>query len=199
MYKDIDLDENIIPKNKIPVLTRDINWMELFGNVDDMAIKNDKNQLEKLLTENREIEIRIQQLQKQKLKCMAMILEISNAINNEDKVEAVSLLDEHKYRINDINDEIDELTFRLENIPKEIRDANYQLLKSTVRYGYSKLKKDGKKLEEVTAEFEELREKLKQLLDEKNDYEESINSIYTFLHGMLGSKEMERLDNQILG
>ena len=198
MYKDIDLDENIIPKNNIPVLTRDINWIELFGNVEDMAIKNDKNQLEKLLTENREIETKIQQMQKEKLKCISMILEVSNAINNEDKVEDVGLLDEHKYRIKDINDAIDELTFRLETIPKEIRDANYQLLKSTVIYGYSKLKKDGKKLEQVTAEFDELRERLKLLIDEKNDYEESINSIYTFLHGMLGSKEMERLDNQIL-
>jgi len=196
--KNIDLDENIILKNNVPILIKDENWIRLFGNVDDRAIQFNKQILQELLKEQANLESEIGQLQKEKLKCMVMILKVSDAVNNEEKVEGVELLDEYKENINSINEKMDELTFKMETIPQEIRDANYELLRSTVKYGYSELKIKGKKLEEVTNEFEELREKLKVLINEKHDYEESINRTYTFLHGMLGSKEMEKLDKQIL-
>lgn len=196
--KEIELDENIILKNKIPILIKEENWIALFSEVNDKTIQNYKKDLQELLKEEVKLELKIDKLQKDKKKCMIMILEISNAINNEEKVEEVDLLDEYKAKIHDINDKIDELTFELENIPQDIRDVNYELLKATVKYGYSKLKSNEKKLEEVTCEFDELRERLKVLLNEKINYEESINATYTFLHGMLGSKEMEKLDDQIL-
>ena len=196
--KEIELDENIILKNKIPILIKEENWIALFSEVNDKTIQNYKKDLQELLKEEVKLELKIDKLQKDKKKCMIMILEISNAINNEEKVEEVDLLDEYKAKIHDINDKIDELTFELENIPQDIRDVNYELLKATVKYGYSKLKSNEKKLEEVTCEFDELRERLKGLLNEKINYEESINATYTFLHGMLGSKEMEKLDDQIL-
>ncbi|WP_077369789.1 hypothetical protein [Anaerosalibacter sp. Marseille-P3206] len=196
--KNIDLDENIILKNNVPILVKDENWIKLFGDVNDRAIQFNKETLQELLKEQVKLESEIGQLQKEKLKCMVMILRVSDAVNNEEKVEGVELLDEYKENINSINEKMDELTFKLETIPQEIRDVNYELLRVTVKYGYKDLKTKEKKLEEVTDEFEELREKLKILINEKHDYEESINATYTFLHGMLGSKEMEKLDKEIL-
>jgi len=196
--KDIDLDENIILKNKIPILINDENWIKLFSDVDDKYIKSHKEELEELLKEQKKIENEISSLQREKLKCMKMILGISDAVNNEEKVESVSLLDEYSEKIYGINDKIDDLTFQLETIPKEIREANYELLKATVKYGYRELKTKEKKLEETTEELKELKERLKQLINEKHDYEEWVSGTYTFLHGMLGNKEMEKLDEQIL-
>ncbi|SHI09257.1 hypothetical protein [Sporanaerobacter acetigenes] len=196
--KDIDLDENIILKNKIPILIEDENWIKLFSDVDDKYIINHKEELEELLKEQKKIENEISSLQKEKLKCMKMILGISDAVNNEEKVESVSLLDEYSGKIYEINDKLDDLTFQLETIPKQIREANYELLKATVKYGYRELKIKEKKLEETTEELEELKERLKELINEKHDYEEWVSGTYTFLHGMLGSKEMEKLDKQIL-
>ncbi|WP_416198502.1 MAG: hypothetical protein ACFWUA_01960 [Sporanaerobacter sp.] len=196
--KDIDLDENIILKNKIPILINDENWIKLFSDVDDKYIKSHKEELEELLKEQKKIENEISSLQREKLKCMKMILGISDAVNNEEKVESVSLLDEYSEKIYGINDKIDDLTFQLETIPKEIREANYELLKATVKYGYRELKTKEKKLEETTEELEELKERLKELINEKHDYEEWVSGTYTFLHGMLGNKEMEKLDEQIL-
>lgn len=196
--KNIDLDENIILKNNIPILIKAEDWIALFNDVNDRAINNNKEILQNLLKEERRLELKIEQLQKDKMKCMIMILKVSDAINNEEKVEKVGLLDEYKENIHNINEKIEELTIKMESIPMDIRDVNYELLKATVKYGYSELKIKEKKLEEVTNEFDKLRERLKVLLNEKINYEESINATYSFLHGMLGNKEMEKLDKQIL-
>lgn len=196
--KEIELDEKIIIKNRIPILVRDENWIELFYDVDDKDIQLARKELDALLEEEDNIEKELRDLQIQKIKDMKMILKVSDAVNNEDKVESVELLDSYKKNILEINDSIDEITFRLETIPKEILEANFNLLKATVNYGYKELKIKEKKLDATSNEVEELKSRLKDLINEKHDYEEWINATYTFLHGLLGNVQMEELDNKIL-
>ncbi len=74
-----------------------------------------------------------------------MILGISDAINNEDKNVDINLLDEYREKIENINKELDDITFQLETIPGEIRELNFNLLKLTVDYGYKELKIKEKK------------------------------------------------------
>lgn len=157
-----------------------------------------REELEVLLEEEDNIQKKLRNLQIQKIKAMKMILKVSDAVNNEDKVESVDLLDSYKKDILEINDSIDEITFRLETIPKEILEANFNLLKATVNYGYKELKIKEKKLDATSNEVEELKFRLKDLINEKHDYEEWINATYTFLHGLLGNVQMEKLDNKIL-
>ena len=56
--KDIDLDENIILKNKIPILIEDENWIKLFSDVDDKYIINHKEELEELLKEQKKLKMK---------------------------------------------------------------------------------------------------------------------------------------------
>lgn len=193
---DFDLDENIMFRNRIPVLVRDERWLELFGKVNDKDIKNYKEDLEKVLEKQKKIEREISHWHKEKSKCMKMILSISDVVNNEKETKSVGLLDDYKEKIYFINETIDELTFKLETIPEEMRYLNYELLKATVKYGYRELKDKEGSLAKVSSELEELREILRELINEKHDYEEWIDSTYTFLHRMLGSEEIERLDRE---
>ncbi|QQY80023.1 hypothetical protein EDD65_101159 [Keratinibaculum paraultunense] len=197
-YKDIDLDKDIIQKNKIPLLIEDENWIKLFGDVNDKNIQYIKEELMELVKKQKELERQKEKLKKEKLHAMKMILGISDTINNEHKVENIVLLDEYKQKLEDINKELEDIMYQLEIIPQDMKDMNFELLKATVEYGYRELKTKEKKLNAVTEELETLREKLKDLINEKHDYEEWIDATYSFLHGMLGSKEMEKLDKQIL-
>ena len=196
--KTIDLEENIILKNRIPILVNDENWSKIFGGIEDKVIQSTKNELEELLKEQKKAEREIARLQKEKVKAMKMILNISDIINNKEKVESADLLDQYKDKIYLINEKIDGIQYRLEAIPQEIRDTNFRLLEATVKYGYRELKEKKNKLEKIAEEIEELKERLRESINEKHDYEEWINSTYTFLHGMLGNEEMERLDDEIL-
>ncbi|NLV76081.1 MAG: hypothetical protein GX023_03730 [Tissierellia bacterium] len=197
-FKGIDLDEDIIQKNKIPILIYDENWQKLFGTVDNKNIQYIKDELVALIEKEREFKKLKEKLQNDKLHAMKMILGIADSVNNENKIENINLLDEYKQKIEDINEELEDIMYQLETLPQDIREMNFELLKATVEYGYRELKTKEKKLNAVTGELETLREKLKDLINEKHDYEEWIDTTYSFLHGMLGSQEMEKLDEKIL-
>lgn len=197
-FRNIDLDENIMLKNKIPLLIENKDWLNLFGNVNDKNIQYIKEELTELVEKQRELERDSKNFQKEKLHAMKMILGISDAVNNENKIGTIGLLDEYKEKIENINEELDEITFQLETIPQKIKELNFNLLKVTVSYGYKELKDKEKKLKAVTDELETIRERLQVLINEKYDYEEFINATYLFLHGMLGNEEMEKLDEEIL-
>lgn len=199
VYKGIDLDKDIIQKNKIPLLIEDDNWIKLFGNVNDKNIQYIKEELMELAEKEKKLGKRKEELKKDKIHVMKMILGISDTINNENKIENIVLLDQYKQKLEDLNEELEDVLYQLEVIPQDMRDMNFELLKATVEYGYKELKVKEKNLKNVTDEIKILRERLKDLINEKHDYEEWIDSTYSFLHGMLGSEEMEKLDKQILG
>ncbi|CAK7085238.1 hypothetical protein [Tissierella sp.] len=194
--RNINLDQSILLKNKIPLLYNDESWVKLFGDVNDKNIQNTKEELIELVSKERELEIQNRELQREKLKCMKMILGISDSINNDNKVENIALLDDYKNRMISINEELEELTFQLETIPKEIREANLKLLNLTIEYGYDELKVKEKVVAQSIGEIEALRQKLKNLIKTKHDYEEWINETYTFLHGLLGSEVIEKIDKE---
>lgn len=196
--KNIKLDENILRKNKIPLLFNEPSWVKLFGDSGDKSIQNRKEELILLVSKEKEMSIRSRKLQKEKLESMKMILGISDSINNDNKTENIVLLDEYKDKIYKINQELEELTFQLETMPKEIREGNFKLLNATIQYGYDELRYKEKIVNQSTVEIETLRQKLKGLMETKYDYEEWINETYTFLHGVLGSEMIEKIDRERL-
>lgn len=199
MKKRIDLDQNIIKKNKIPILCHEPTWIKLFGNADNKNIQKAKEELIELLEENKRLDNRVKELQKEKVHAMKMILGISDSINNENKVENVKLLDEYKYKMENINEELDELTFQLEMMPNKIKEANLRLLNATLDYGYKELSNREKVLKEALDEIDVLKARLKELIKIKYDYEEWINATYKFFHGLLGSDTIDKIDEERLG
>ncbi|WP_069648876.1 hypothetical protein [Caloranaerobacter ferrireducens] len=196
--KDIDIDYELIIKNKVPILTMDNDWKKIFGNSKNKDINNYKNILNDLIKEQRELSRRLVQLKTKKKKLMAMILNLSHEINNNSNSRAVEKLDECQSEIHTINEEIETYTFKLEMLPKEIRAANLSLLKATIKVAYKDIKSNQEELNSLCSQIDELREKLKNLIETKHEKEEAINKTYSFLHGILGSKEMERLDAELL-
>jgi len=199
LKKRIDLDQNIIKKNKIPILCHEPTWIKLFGNADNKNIQKAKEELIELLEENKRLDNRVKELQKEKVHAMKMILGISDSINNENKVENVKLLDEYKYKMENINEELDELTFQLEMMPNKIKEANLRLLNATLDYGYKELNNREKVLKEALDEIDVLKARLKELIKIKYDYEEWINATYKFFHGLLGSDTIDKIDEERLG
>lgn len=193
----IKLDDNRNFKNKIPILIEDENWLELFNEADNRAIKKYKGKLAELLKEQTDTEKEIKRLEKEKIKTMKMILIASDEINNEEKPEYIDLLDEYRERLIFINETIDKLTFKLENIPTDIKETNFKLLEVTVSYGYTQIKDKEERLDYTKKELKILREKIRELNNEKREYEDYISDTYTFIHKILGGKQVEELDDLI--
>lgn len=194
----IDIEREIIAKNRIPILVKDENWLKLFGSADDKLLNDARRELESALERQKEAEIQLREKSREKRKIMNKIIALSDELNNNHLTEGVELLEQYQQEIYTLNDEIDNLTFELETLPKEIREANLNLIKATVKLAYKQLADWEKSLEPLGDEIESLRNELRELITKKNDYEEKINMTYKFLHGMLGSKEMEKLDKDML-
>ncbi|MFA5576484.1 MAG: hypothetical protein WCZ27_03785 [Tissierellaceae bacterium] len=198
LKKNIKIDKDMLRKNKIPLLYNDSSWLRLFGDIDDKNIQNAREELANLVSRERAMTAKSNELNKVKMKSMKMILGISDSINNESKSENLRLLDEYKMRIEKINDELEEIRFQLESLPHEIREANFKLLNSTIEYGYKELNIRERIVSESTVEIDQLRERLKELIKTKHDYEEWINKTYRFFHGLLGSEIIEKIDRERL-
>lgn len=196
--KDIDINYNIISENNVPLLVNNKEWKNLFGNLNNKRIITEKNKLLNVLRKEKEYNLKLKQLQKEKRKAMVNIVNLSHRVNNNDD-KALESLQQARNEIVGINEEIEDIRFKLETLPRETRQANFELLKVTVRVAYEDLKDRESKLLSINNEIEELRNKLKGLIEDKNDYEEKINDTYTFLHGIIGKEEIEKLDKEFLG
>lgn len=195
----INLDENILRKNRIPILIKEPEWIKLFGDNNNRYIQNSKEELTQLITRQNVLKSYNKKLQINKSKYMKMILNVSDSVNNAEdgnKEEYIELLDEYKEKILEINEELEDIKFQLEILPKEIRDSNFKLLTETVQYGYNELKNREKVLNKSLEEIHILREKLKALIEIRYSNEEWINEAYTFLHGILGSEVIEKIDRE---
>lgn len=192
----IDIDEKIIRKNKIPNLHTDPDWIKLFGDSGDKDIEFSKKELVNIINKKKELEILEKQLQKDKSKYMKLILKTSDSVNNEKNLEDVMLLDQYKSKLLEANEKLEEIAFDLELMPGKIREANFKLLLATVDYGYRELDLREKELSKAVGELDSLRKRLQELIKIKHDNEEWIGATYIFLHGLLGSEITDKIDRK---
>lgn len=191
-------NKDILRMRRIPLLYNDQSWIKLFGEAKDKNIQNTKEEILKLKAKEKELETNHNKLQREKSNCMKMILGVSDSVNNENKIENIVLLDEYKINLERITEEIEDVKFQLETIPQEIREVNLKLLNHTIKYGYDELKQREEVVEKAKSEIEILRERLKELIKTRVDYEEWINETYLFLHGILGPEIIEKIDRERL-
>lgn len=188
------LDENIIKKNRIPILTRDKEWNKVFEEYMNRSMDSMHKELEKLIEEERSYHVRLKSYQEQKRMLMNKIIHFSDLINSQNNEDALLELENTKEELDKINAEIDEIFIILETYPKRIEKINYQLLKESVAIAYKKIVDENSRLVAVDNEIEDLRERLGILRDEKEELEKKIEYLYSFLHSIIGHEEMEKLD-----
>lgn len=193
----VDLDYDLIIRNRLSILTENSEWLENFDGLSNRDIVRDKEELKKLVKFERDSKVKLEKLKSEKKRLIARIITLSDEINNKDKVSDIVLLEEAQSQLKDLNDEIDDITFELEMMPKRIREANLKLLESTVEYAYSELTDREEKLDRINHDLESLREQLRRYIVEKFEHEEKINKLYSFLHNTLGNEKANELDNTI--
>lgn len=194
----VDIEYDILLKNRIPLLIENKDWVQIFGRSKNKEIQKDKVALLELITREKELVKKLEDTKSDKKRMMAKIITLSDEINNNNKVENISILEESQQDMNRMNEEIDDIMFELEMMPRSIREANLKLLESTVKHAYMELVEKEEELEKINGELSELREKLRDYIVRKCDNEERINKIYSFLHNSLGNEKLNELDSDIL-
>lgn len=195
---DIYIDENIIKKNRVPILTKDRVWKDIIGANTSKSIQSLSNRLEELLEEEKKLKIQLKDNKQQKTKLMNKIIHLSNLLNSKGQENVLPEMERCKEEIEKINEAIDVIMEKLEEYPKEIEKINLALLKETIIIVYSDINTSQNRLFTVKDEIDELRAKLNSLREEKDLLEEKIELLYSFLHTVVGHEEMEKLDLRFL-
>lgn len=196
--KDIDFKDNIVKKNKIPILIYVPEWIQFFSGNKSRSMQKIIIKLEELIVKEKECGFELIDLGKRKKIVMNKILYLSKDINENNNKAALSKMEEAEKEIIEINRRIPRLIEELETLPDKINDMNTRLLKETIKRAYELIRENKTKSERCQEQINEIRQKLTELIQEKVDMDEQVNKLYSFVHGMIGADEMENLDKDFL-
>ncbi|MBS3994563.1 MAG: hypothetical protein KGZ33_02110, partial [Alkaliphilus sp.] len=146
VVKDINLEDGLIRRKKIPVLILNKEWKILFEEYMTKDMLKSAKELREMLSEEKQSELQLKIIRKQKKQLMEKILLLSEEINNSEKKESINKMEETKEQILEINKKIDELEYNLEILPKKIENLNLSLLKDTINIAYGDIKEGGSKM-----------------------------------------------------
>ncbi|WP_432402390.1 hypothetical protein [Wukongibacter sp. M2B1] len=196
MAREIDLDEKIIKRKKIPILIKDNTWQSLYNEKQTKNMRGLAKKLEELIHDEKEYMKQLKEAQKKKKVLMNKVLKLSDDANSNDNSVALIQLENTRNKILEVNDRIDELQFKLETLPKEIYDTNFELLKETVYESYEDIIEEKERVSYLDIEIQKLRKVLGKMWEEKFTKEKRINDLYLYLHGTLGHEEIDKLDRE---
>ena len=198
MAKEVRLEDNVIKKNKIPVLIYVPEWIQLFNNDKSRDMTKIIDKLQEELSKEKNFEEELQSLERRKKILLNKILVLSNKVNEEKDMSALDKMAEAQNEILDINVRLPKIIEDKEEIPLKVNEYNTELLKVTVKKAYEIINSYKGESTKVQEEVNELREKLGSLIQRKVEIEDTINRLYSFLHGMIGASHMEDLDESFL-
>lgn len=198
MGKNIDFKDNIVKRNKIPILIYVPEWIQLFSGNKSRSMQKIIIGLEELIARNKECDSELNNLEKRKKTVMNKILYLSKDINENNDKTALPKMKQAEKEIIEINEKTQKILEELETIPDRINDMNTRLLKETIKKAYELIKESRSEAVRSQEQINDLRQKLSELIQNKVDAEERLNKLYSFIHGMIGADEMESLDESFL-
>lgn len=198
LMKDIYFRDNIVKKNKIPILIYVPEWIQLFSDNKSRSMQKIINRLEELIAREKECASELDNMEIIKKKVMNKILYLSKDINEDNNMVALPKMKEAEREIIEINRKIPRLIEELENLPKIINEQNTLLLKETIKRAYQLINESKSGSERCQDQINEIRQSLAELIEKKVDMEEKVNKLYSFIHGMIGADEIDSLDESFL-
>lgn len=179
---------------KVPILVLDQRWHTLFPHgekpADVLALEEKLNGLLKrqgfLVNDIKDLKMTKQKLMDGIVSGMS---EAPGTLTDKKKKNQQRLLLEIKERIGQESDELMEL-------PRQIKWVNEQLLATGTAYCFERLASGDEQIQALTKEINDRREELKEMVGLKADLEDSMDSAYSLMHGLLGHDVMNLYDHK---
>ncbi|MFA7573293.1 MAG: hypothetical protein WCY24_06200, partial [Lutispora sp.] len=167
--KEIDIDSDMLRKNKIPILIYTPEWIQLFSNFKSRSMQKTVDKLEELLSKEKSLTQEHKELEKRKRILMNKILHISNELNENNNEAFLDPLKDAQKEILQINNRLPEVLEELESLPSAINSHNTFLLKETVKRTYELINENKLEADKTQQEISKVRETLMELIQSKVD------------------------------
>ena len=177
---------------KIPILTLDNQWHKLFtqtGGNDEILALEDK--LNDVLKRQGKLNTEIKSLSAYKKKVLTEIVSIMELPDSKSKDKK---MEENKRIIEETNQKLEEYNDELMEIPKQIDEANFNLMLATMRVCYAKIQQNVSDIDEINKWVAAFRVKLKKQILLKQKKEIWNDEMYSYMHAIFGPDVIDVFD-----
>lgn len=193
--KDIDF-KKLFTNKKIPILTLDQRWYALFPDEEKPShIKEIENELNLLLQRQGKLVSEMKDLKQLKNNLMNEIITHMEVDDSEVGMLKARKLEQNQKFIKEISEKMVVTEDEIIEIPYQIKEVNERLIIETAIECYKRLNYNNAKIAEITEWVKKLREELKERILIKQDMETQNNTIYSYMHDLLGPDLLQSLDD----
>lgn len=193
----VDFTE-LLKNNKIPILTLDVRWHELFPEHEKTAqIRNLENKLNSLVKQQGKLVNDTKDLKKLKAKLMHEIVANMGEANGITGRLAMKKQDKSQQLIKDINNKMKQADEQLIDLPYQIKATNAELLVESMKICYDRLRQNSNEIQQIGSWVNRVREELKEKILIKQDKEIQNTAIYSYMHDMIGPQVIELFDDNL--
>ena len=169
---------------KIPILTLDNQWHKLFtqtGDNDEIHVLEER--VNDILKRQGKLNTELKSLSAFKKKLMQEIVDIMELPDSSAKEKKMS---ENKRMIEESNQKMDDYNDELMDIPKQIDEANFELMMATMRVCYAKIRQNVQEIDEINKWVSDFKVQLKRKILAKQQKEIWNDEMYSYMHSIFG-------------
>lgn len=180
-----------IAGKKLPIVTIDHKWHQLFARVEKTnAISEKEQELNELLRAQGKCNSEMKKVRKIKKKLMDEIVEL---MDQQDAATDVKV-EENRRLINECNDKIKEYQDEALDFPVRIEKANAELMIETMKVCYENMRLNEHHINTIGKWIADVRIELKKNVVRKQEMEIANQEIYSYMHDIFGADVIDIFD-----
>ncbi len=180
-----------IAGKKLPIVTIDHKWHQLFARIEKTnAISEKEQELNELLRAQGKCNSEMKKVRKIKKKLMDEIVEL---MDRQDAATDVKV-EENRRLINECNDKIKEYQDEALDFPVRIEKANAELMIETMKVCYENMRLNEHHISTIGKWIADVRIELKKNVVRKQEMEIANQEIYSYMHDIFGADVIDIFD-----
>lgn len=196
MAKDSKVYMSALEGKKIPILTLDNKWHQLFTQTDmTPEIKELADQLNALVERDSKLRGETKDIKKLKKKLLGEIVPLRDkAAKSGDSPAIEKEIQDRTRLISECNDRLDSYSDELKDLSREIYDVDYKLMVETMNVCYERLHDNTEYILELDNWVSKVRVELKKNIIHMQEAEMENYNLYSYMHQIFGPEVMEIFD-----
>jgi hypothetical protein len=198
MGNDRDLEKTFqeaLRGKKIPVLTLDNKWYQMFVSVvENKAIAGLEQELNELLKRQGKVHTETVNIRKLKKKLMDEIVPLVDELEQGGSRKLEDKIKDNKRLIEDCNDKLNDYRLEMTELPVKIDEANHRLMMATMQYAYRQMQENTEEILTIAKWVADIRVELKENLVKKQQMEIVNRNIYSYMHNLFGAEVINLFD-----
>lgn len=180
---------------KIPILTLDHKWHQLFTQEDySPEIKDMECELNGLLKRQGKVNTKNREIRKLKKKLMDEIVLLADEMEHGSTLRLESEMETHKRLVNECNEKLEDCEEEMLELPRQIVQLNNRLMLATMEICYKRLQENTAELDEIEEWIRNIRRELKKKVVRKQEKEMANHRLYSYMHDIFGADVIELFD-----